>query len=639
MKLRSRRTRFFLYFSFFSLLAIIFFISTFSSSITASRLLTNPLLFYSIIDLFLMELFVLLLAGFILANGNVLSRSILYLLSTIFILIYFMQMASLHVGREFLSRLALENADHLYLFLDLRYLLFFFAIAATCLQLIYLTERGNRTPGSCSRLVTLPLLIIGILVTLTSGYWLPTSVINTRDRYLANINTAHTSPVISLYTTLFRPDISYSEPVLHRKLKPYEMEEISKFGFHYDPTAKYPLIKESIYASAPPFSVKPGKEGKTPNVIIFFSEGLSARSIGVYRSIYPDLTPHIDEFARTGMVVHRYYNHTAATYRGLHGQLASIFPFYGGHGGWHSDDPQASGRSYLSLADLFTDAGYETIFLDSHHRNHPSQVDKMMTELGFTTVITGDQLADTFLNGDPPKGDRAYSDHQYLQGVTGYLKRRVGRGETQPFFLSLYNFGTHAFLKSSEGRVVYGRGRNHTLNSIHNLDHAFGLFWEYLKDSPLADNTILVFTADHCHFHERSFVKSFKSGDYQQLFIDRIPLIIHDPLRRLPPSYDAENSSSIDFTPTIAHYLGLKNGPNPFMGNSIFALESKPYRNMSVAALGPQEIFLIDNDKIHTLNNSPTHTSTLEVLATYIELVRQLELDNLIWKEDQEVKD
>ena len=131
MKLLSRRTRFFLYFSFFSLIAIIFFISTLSSSITAPRLLTNPLLLYSIVDLFLMELFVLFLAGFILANGNVLSRSILYLLSTSFILIYFMQMASIHVGREFLSRLALENADHLYLFLDLRYLLFFFAIGAT----------------------------------------------------------------------------------------------------------------------------------------------------------------------------------------------------------------------------------------------------------------------------------------------------------------------------------------------------------------------------------------------------------------------------------------------------------------------------------------------------------------------------
>jgi len=141
-------------------------------------------------------------------------------------------------------------------------------------------------------------------------------------------------------------------------------------------------------------------------------------------------------------------------------------------------------------------------------------------------------------------------------------------------------------------------------------------------------------TADHCHFHEKSFVDAFEDPDYQQLFIDSIPLIIHDPLRDLPESYNAENASSIDFAPSIAHYLGLKNVRNPWLGGSIFERDSSHYSNKSVAALGPHEIFLITDDKIHSLNENGAHRSTLKILDTYINTVRQLELENKIWKKD-----
>lgn len=636
MNFRSRTTRFSLFITLFSLIAILYFVFEYRSSLVPAALRTNLLLIYSLIDLFLAELFILLLAGLVLTNGKVLARSTLYLLSSIFITVYYLQMASIHVGREFLSRLALDNVDHLYIFLDLRYLVFFIAIGATCALLIFFTEKGIPSSSRSFQRTTAVLLICATLVAVSSPYWLPASVLQARNNQLARLNLAHTSPVTSLFTTLFLQDLSYSEPLLHRELKAYELKEIEKFGFHYDPTADYPLIKKSIYTSAPPFPSRPGKDKTLPNVIVFFSEGISARAIGAYGSPFSDLTPHIDEMAEASMMVNRYYNHTAATYRGLHGQLASIFPYFGGRGGWHSDNPKASGRSYLSLADLFDQAGYETIFLDSHHQDHPSQVDRMMSELGFTTVISGDRLADEFLGGNPPIGDMAYSDHQYIRGVIGFLKQRSDQRQTQPFFLSLYNFGTHAFLTSPKDSVPYGKNRNSALKSIHNFDHAFGQLWNYFRNSPFSNNTIFIFTADHCRYHERSFIKAFKSPDYQQLFIDRIPLIIYDPSRLLPPTYDAGNSSSLDFAPTIAHYLGLENRANPFMGISIFERDRTAYKDVSVAALGPGEIFLISGKRIHSSNNSQQYRFTLEVLTEYVELVRQLELDDLIWTDNHD---
>ena len=614
---------------------MLFFISKFSTSFDPALFPARPLFLYSILDLFLLELLLLILLGFLLLNRNIFSRTLLYLLSSIYLLIYFMQMASVHIGREFLSRLALENADHLYLFLDFKIIAFFFAIGSTCLLLIYLTEKGSPSRESSMGVIIIPFLAVGITVTLSSEFWLPPSIIKDRDHFLAANNLPHTSPVVALYKTLFRQNVSYSEPLLHKKLKAYELEELNKFGFHYDPTSEYPLIKPSIYSSPPPFPLSSTRTESTANVIVIFSEGLSARSIGAYGSIYPDLTPHIDEFARTGMVVHRYYNHTAATYRGLHGQLASIFPLFGGADGWHSDFNKVSGRSYLTLMDLFRNRGYDTIFLDSHHKTHPSKVDVMMTELGFGNVLTGEQLAADYLSDDPPLGQSAYSDQQYFKYVTGFLQQRlIDREDDKPFFLSLYNFGTHPFLKNSKDGVRYGKNKNATLNNIHNFDHAFGLFWNYLKNSPYFYNTIIILTADHCHYHEKTFVDVFEGQDYQQLFIDRIPLIIHDPHRELPESYDADNASSIDFAPTISHYLGLDNVKNPWLGGSIFERDSIHHSKKSVAALGPHEIFLITGDKIHSLDEDGEHQPTLQILDSYIAMVRQLELNNQIWDKD-----
>lgn len=630
----SRKHVYFLYLIFFTFLSLVFFVRELTTY-QASLPFTHALVVYSLFDLFLLDLCVLLWAGQLLINGGVFCRMCLYAVSTIFIVIYFMQMASFYYGKEFITRLAVENADHFYLFLDVKGFLFITAMISTCILLILLTEfRQAKTDVRSFDLGTVILTALTI-ITLTGSLWLPATAVKARDTYLAETNLTHTSPLLSIYSTLFQQEVHYSQPLVHTELKAYALEEIKKFGFHYDPTSEYPLIKPSIYSSPPPFPPNFGKMETAPNVIVLFSEGLSARSIGTYDGAYPDLTPSIDSLAKTSMVVRRYYNHTAATYRGLHGQLASIFPLYGGVGGWHSDLNKVSGRNYLTLADLFKHQGYETIFLDSHHKNHPSKVDEMMTELGFSQVVTGDELAAKYLGDAPPLGQSAYSDHQYFQYVTRFLQQRLmEHQEGKPFFLSLYNFGTHPFLKNSKDGIRYGKGKNSTLNNIHNFDHAFGLFWNYLKNSPYSDNTILILTADHCHFHEKTFIDAFEDPDYQQLFIDRIPLIIHDPLRELPESYNADNASSIDFAPSIAHYLGLNNVRNPWLGNSIFERDGTHYSEKSVAALGPNEVFIVTDDRIHSLNENGAHQTTLKILDTYISIVRQLELEDQIWKED-----
>lgn len=635
--LPSRKTFFFLFLSFFSVLSITFFIWEFSFPENSS-FPSSPLILFSVFDLFFLELFLLLLLGNLLIYRGPFFRFILYGISSLFIIIYCFQMVSLHYAHEFISKLAIENADHYYLMIDWANVLVLGLILSLVVIFILFNEKARIPEKSHQRSTTALSLLLtaGIMLTLGNRLWPPGQVEEVRDAYFSDHHITYSSPVASLFSTLFQDYSSLSKLPGNPGLQDDELEEIHKFGFHYDPANPYPLIKETIYEDSAPFPVKPGKQGAQPNIIVVFSEGLSARAIGVYQSIYPDLTPHIDSFSREGMIVRRYYNHTAATYRGLHGQLASIYPFYGGAGGWQSGGTDVSGRNYLTIADLLKDHGYETIFLDSHHKEHPSRVDEMMTELGFSTVVTGDQLAGAYLDHAAPLGDNTYSDQQYFGGVIGYLKERIeSKDYDTPFFMSLYNFGTHAYLNHSEDGLRYHSHNNTTLNNIHNFDFAFGQLWHYLKDSPYADDTIIVFTADHCHFHENAFITAFSGPDYQQTFVDRIPLIIRDPFRILPAEYDAHNSSSIDFAPTMAHYLGLENVRNSFMGTSIFENHLKANAQKSVAALGPHEIYLIDGKKIHRHGNGGEHAGTLNILDKYIGIVRQLELENRIWDDNQ----
>jgi lipoteichoic acid synthase len=417
----SRRNIFFLYMLVFTALAILYLFHELDLPVNPTSI-SNISLCYSIFDLFLCELFVLLFLGQILISRNIVFRSVLYILSSLFIFTYYLQIISVNTGREFISRLAVENIDHLYLLLSNENIIYAVIAILTCFILVALTEMSGTQERYASKF-SIPatlLLLLAILVTSSGNLWIPRSIIHKRDSYLMDSYMQHTSPFISLYSVLFLQTEKYSEELLHTKFSFREQKEIENFGFHYDPTKKYPLIKDTIYTGNPPFPTRQDKNQAQTNVILIFSEGVSARVIGAYYPKFLGLTPNIDDFARSSMIVGQYYNHTAATYRGLHGQLCSLYPAYGGNGGWQTNYSEIAGKKYFSLADLFAKRGYETVFLDSHHKNHPSRVDEMIELLGFSTVITGDALAKKYIGDEAPLLKQAYSDRQYFDTIIGY---------------------------------------------------------------------------------------------------------------------------------------------------------------------------------------------------------------------------
>ena len=93
-----------------------------------------------------------------------------------------------------------------------------------------------------------------------------------------------------------------------------------------------------------------------------------------------------------------------------------------------------------------------------------------------------------------------------------------------------------------------------TCDMIAMIDDAVGEIMQTLEDQGLADNTILVFTADHGDYLGDHGLL-FKGGFHYQSLI-RVPMLWHDPRQEQPKTIDTL-CSTMDFAPTIMSLAGV----------------------------------------------------------------------------------
>lgn len=366
-------------------------------------------------------------------------------------------------------------------------------------------------------------------------------------------------------------------------------------------TGDFPFLKDFVNRSSLPFPAS--RPQPAPNVVVLFLEGTSARLLEAYGGQYPGLTPNISRMARQSMVVDNYFNHTAATFRGLQGQLTSGFPRYGGadHGdGWVEGHAEAyAKRSYSTLAGVLEGKGYRSVFFSPHKRS--DALTRLIGMLGFDEIFTRERSSKQLLDDIQLPNRGSLTDHDQFQALMTYMQRH--RDDPQPLFIGLYNIGTHAFLDVDKRGVSYGDGDNISLNTLHNLDVQFGRFYDAFMASDFADDTLLIVTADHAHYPGPPYVQAVgEAKDYAPFFIDRIPLLIHAPWLQLPARFDAHNRTSLDFTPTVLQLLGIEQVRNSFVGRSIF--DARFNRELQLAPIG-RSIYAIYRGRVYGPNDIP----------------------------------
>ena len=273
-----------------------------------------------------------------------------------------------------------------------------------------------------------------------------------------------------------------------------------------------------------------------PNIVLIFTEGLSMNVIRDERDIMPNVTYYMEN----GLHFENYYDHTAATFRGIIGQLYSSHQYNNG-----------DTNLLVSLQSVMSSYGYETTFVNPEPQNQIFT--DYLASFGFDTLTSGGVE------------DYILSDEETYNLVFESLSE--GEESGTPQFVAAYTFGTHVGNDSPSHK--FGDGSNRLLNRFHYCDWAFGEFMERLRDSGLMENTLIVFTADHATYVDDEYILTFYP-DYERdhAFCDKIPLIFYyDGIT--PETIDADGRNSLDLAPTIMDYLDI-DSPNYFLGTSLF---------------------------------------------------------------------
>ena len=322
-----------------------------------------------------------------------------------------------------------------------------------------------------------------------------------------------------------------------------------------------------------------------PNVVLILSEGLSQSIVDDPR----DIMPTVGEYEKKSIYFKNYYNHAFATYRGIIGQLYS---------GYQLNNLDTN--SLISMEDIFRDHGYKTTMINTEPGN--LQYTQYLNELHFDRIV-----------GTSSEGYTGYFGSMTDKEAYNKLFETIeaDHSEGNPFFDVIYTFGTHASFDSPD--EVFGNGTNAEINKFYNLDCQLKSFMERFEESDMAEDTIIVFTADHATYADQNFVTAFPDYERVHTELDRIPLFMY--FKGVEPwEIDVEGRNSLDLAPTVFDYIGI-DCENYFLGSTLFMGKNNNNNYDTVFSEGGAYA-TSDNDSIAPLSQAQQEI-TLNLINRY----------------------
>ena len=494
-----------------------------------------------------------------------------------------------------------------------------------CVTVVILEHRirTKKSPSVIDKTLIFLFFILVAVVLKNDKYVLGDSLLDKRSLSYNSgaIGFEHESPAAKLITE-FKSYVDFLSQ--EKLLKSIGLDQLSPeaqvyvadhFPYLGKMSVDYPMMKDFFYKSDLPFDIS----GNKKNVIIFFAEGISARILQPYSDFFPGISPNINEFAKRAIKVNNYINHSFATYRGLSGQLCSVYSLSG----------LLENIDYKCLPHFLKDRGYETRFVFSQAASK-TYLDDIFLKSGFNEIDSIESY---------PLEERLAShrlvDRELFEWFQSILENRAD--DSTPFFYGVYNYDTHhgVRLREKGSEYMVGDKNHYVLDTFHNFDKLFGAFWEYFKSSKYYENTLVVLTSDHATYPGKEFKQLIRdSRNYPGLFIDEIPLLIYHPEIKNRVEIDANYSSSINLAPTLAHLLGVENQSNHFVGTSLFD-ESTPLLRGFSASRDTVYTLHSANYRFFTYKKGRQANEGFENSSIQYELLKywhSLELNNKVWK-------
>lgn len=334
--------------------------------------------------------------------------------------------------------------------------------------------------------------------------------------------------------------------------------------------------------------------GGLPNVILVITDDQGYGEIGAHQN--PKInTPNLDAlYAKSTRLTDFHVSPTCSPTR-----AALMTGHYSNRTGvWHT----IAGRSQIrqnevTMADVFLENGYNTGIFGKWHLgdNYPFRPQ----DKGFQEVLVhggggvtqqpdywgNDYFDDTYFHNDKPEKYDGYCTDVWFDNAIRFMEEK--RAEDNPFFCYISTNAPHGpFLVEDKYREKY-EGDSSIVSPafygmIENIDFNMGKMLDYLQDSGLQENTLVIFMSDNgtaagANMNElQEVIKGYNAGMRGKKNSayeggHRVPCFIYWPSGSLYKGQDVSTlTAHIDMLPTLIDLLELDiEKPLQFDGQSI----------------------------------------------------------------------
>lgn len=298
-----------------------------------------------------------------------------------------------------------------------------------------------------------------------------------------------------------------------------------------------------------------------PNILILTVDDMAYNSVGVFGCTIPNITPNIDKLAGEGMKFAYAFVNTAVCQPCRESLLTGRYPHNNGAEGF-----EPINEDVPTLSELLRRAGYINGILGKEIHLQP--VEKFCWD--YIPFITEKDSVWRNSFGRNPKFFHDYSARFFQRA----------RDENKPFFLLANSQDPHRpFAGSADDTAEFGTKRPpltrqftpkeiyvpeylpdipnvrkelaQYYGSVYRADQSIGAVLDALKESGMADNTLVIFLSDHG--------AAFPFSKSQCYFnSNRTPLIIKWPNKIKSGSIDSTHLiPGIDLMPTVLDALNL----------------------------------------------------------------------------------
>lgn len=332
-----------------------------------------------------------------------------------------------------------------------------------------------------------------------------------------------------------------------------------------------------------------GGEMRKLNVVVFLMESFSMEYVGFYNKDrdggkYKGYTPFLDSLLSRSYSFQYSFANGIRSVDCMPAAFAGI-PRY--------IDPYCyyiySNNTLQGLPQMLRDEGYITHFF----HGAPNTT---LGFRGFTNSIGFENYfgMDEYPNDADFDGTWAIYDEPYLQYFA--VKTKEIAKQDKPFFLTVFTASSHEpFPIPDKYKETFTRGDIPMHRSISYSDYAIKRYFDKVKNEPWFNNTIFVFTADHCGVAYRD--------DYNtDMGRFLIPIFFYIPGGQLPVKCDSTRlMQQIDITPSL---LSLLNYKKPFFsfGKNVFD-DSPSFVNYVFNDRNGTSMYYLDDLMIEYKNN------------------------------------